>query len=108
MYEDAQNAYEELFRLIEEEESCAVEAAHHSAALKRIAVRRGFIQAREKALMSSMKESVRAKEIVRPAQGSLSTPAINITTNVNTAPTNAPTYNQMGDGGQYVAEQMYL
>ena len=83
MYDDPKNVYEELLRLIEEEEKCAVEAAHHSAALKRIAVRRSFIQAREKALMASMKESVRAKEIVRPAQGSLSTPAINITINVN-------------------------
>ena len=108
MFDDAKNAYEELLRLIEEEEACAVESAHLSAMLKRNDARRSLIQSQQKAALASMKKSVRAKEIGQLAQGSLSTPAINITTNVNTAPTNAPTYNQMGDGGQYIAEKMFL
>lgn len=108
MYDDARHEYEELLQLIGEEEACAVEAAHLSAALKRNDARRTFIQAQEKALLASFKKTAKTREIVQPPQGNLPTPAINITTNVNTAPTNAPTFNQMGDGGQYVAEKMYL
>lgn len=107
MNDDARKIYEEQLRLIAEDEACAVEAAHLSAALKRNAAHRKYIHEKERILLASSKKSGKATEIVQPAAGSLSAPAINITTNVNTNAGNAPTYNQMGDGGQYVAEQMY-
>ena len=50
MDDEARVVYEEQIRLIEEDEACAVEAAHLRAALKRNAARRRYIHAREKAL----------------------------------------------------------
>lgn len=104
MNDDARKIYEEQLRLIAEDEACAVEAAHLSAALKRNAAHRRFIHEKERILLASSKESGKAIEM-QPAAGSLP-PAINITNNVHTN-AGTPTYNQMGDGGQYVAEQMY-
>ena len=54
MNEEARYVYEEQLRLIEEDEACAVEAAHLSAALKRIDARRKYIHAQEKALLATM------------------------------------------------------
>jgi len=106
MNEEARNVYEEQLRLIEEEEVCAVEAAHLSAALKRNAARRRYIHAQEKNLLASSRKSSGTKDIVTDSH---ETPIVHITNNVTTTTStaNAPTYNQNGDGGQYVAEQMY-
>ena len=57
MNEEARNVYEEQLRLIEEEEVCAVEAAHLSAALKRNAACRRYIHAQEKNLLASSRKS---------------------------------------------------
>ncbi len=105
MNEEARNVYEEQLRLIEEEEACAVEAAHLSAALKRIAAHRRYIREQEKNLLASSKKSSRTKDIVTDSH---ETPVIQINNTVTTSTANVPTYNQNGDGGQYVAEQMYL
>jgi len=106
MNDDARNTYEEQLRLIEEEEACAVEAAHLSAALKRNTARRRYIHAQEKNLLASSRKPSKVKNI---ATDSHETPIVHITNNVNTTTStaNAPTYNQNGDGGQYVAEQIY-
>lgn len=105
MNEEARNVYEEQLRLIEEEETCAVEAAHLSAALKRNAARRRYIHAQEKNLLASSRKSSGTKDIVTDSH---ETPVIQINNTVTTSTANVPTYNQNGDGGQYVAEQMYL
>ena len=106
MNDDARIIYEEQLRLIDEDEVCAVEAAHLSAALKRNAARRRYIHAQEKNLLASSRKSSGTKDIVTDSH---ETPIVHITNNVTTTTStaNAPTYNQNGDGGQYVAEQMY-
>ena len=107
MNEEARYVYEEQLRLIEEDEVCAVEAAHTSAALKRIAARRRYIHAQEKNLLASSRKLSKEKNIVTDSH---ETPIVHITNNVTTTTStaNAPTYNQNGDGGQYIAEQMLL
>lgn len=107
MNEEARYVYEEQLRLIEEDEACAVEAAHLSAALKRIDARRKYIHAQEKALLAASRKSSKAKDMVTDSH---ETPVIQINNNLtaNTSTANAPTYNQHGDGGQCVAENMYL
>ena len=107
MYEDAQNAYEELLRLIEEEEACAVESAHLSAAQKRNDARRTFILAKEKALHSSMKELCRGSKKPASFPNNHTTPTIQINNNLGTNTNTVPTFNQHGNGGQFVAEKMY-
>ena len=107
MYDEALKAYEEQLRLIEEEEACAVEAAHLSAALKRNDLRRSLIQAQEKALMAAMKDSCRGSRKQPSHPDSHETPVIQINNNVTANTSTVPTFNQMGDGGQYIAEQMY-
>ena len=104
MNEEARNVYEEQLRLIEEEEVCAVEAAHLSAALKRNAARRRYIRSQKKHLLASLKRSEKAL-----AADASKTSVTNITMNVNANATadNAPTYNQHGDGGQYVADNIF-
>lgn len=106
MNDDARIIYEEQLRLIDEDEVCAVEAAHLSAALKRNAARRTYIHEQEKNLLASSKKSSKTKNILTDSH---ETPIVHITNNVTTTTStaNAPTYNQNGDGGQYVAEQMY-
>ena len=110
MYDDAKNVYEERLRLIEEDEACAVKAAHLSAALKRIAAQRWYIHEQEKELLASSQQSDKMKRTVQPQSGNHETPSIHITNNLTTSAnaSNAPTYNQHGDGGQYVAEQMFM
>lgn len=104
MNEEARYVYEERLRLIEEDEKCAVEAAHLSAALKRNDARRWFIREQEKNLLASLKRSEKAL-----AADASKTSVTNITMNVNANATadNAPTYNQHGDGGQYVADNIF-
>lgn len=108
MNDEAKNAYEELIRLIEEEEACAVEAAHLSAALKRKDVRRSFIQAREKALMAAMKDSCRGDRKQQSHPDKHETHTIQINNTMSTNATTVPTFNQLGDGGQFVSEKMFL
>ena len=110
MDEDARNVFEEQLRLIEEDEACEVEAAHLKAALKRNAAHRRYIHAREKVLLSSSKYSCKAGDAtIQSKSENQQAPEINIY-NIqqgNSSSTNSPTYNQNGDGGQYVAEYMY-
>lgn len=98
--------YEEQLRLIAEDEACAVEAAHLSAALKRNDALRRYIREQEKNLLASSRKSSRAKDIVADNH---MTPVVQINNNVTTTSTtaNAPTYNQHGDGGQYVADNIF-
>ena len=103
MNDEARYVYEEQLRLIGEEEVCAVEAAHLSAALRRIDAHRRYIREQERNLLAFSRESGKAKDI----SNSHETPIVHITNNVITSTANAPTYNQNGDGGQYIAEHMY-
>jgi hypothetical protein len=109
MEEEARNVYEKQLRLIEEDEACEVEAAHLKAALKRNVALRRYIHAKEKSLLSSSKKSYKADDAVQSKSENIKAPDITIY-NIqqgNTNSTNSPTYNQNGDGGQYVAERMY-
>lgn len=98
--------YEEQLRLIAEDEKCAVEAAHLSAELMRIDARRRYIRSQQKNLLASSRKSSKAKDIVPHSH---ETPIVQITNNVTatTSTANAPTYNQHGDGGQYVADNIF-
>ena len=110
MNDDARSVYEQHLRLIEEEEACAVEAAHHNAALKRIDAHRRYIHAQEKALLSAYKKSSKTGgAIQKKAENPQSSLQIIISqqNNATSTSTNSPTYNQHGDGGQYVADHMY-
>ena len=102
MSDEARYVYEEQLRLIAEDEKCAVEAAHLSAALMRIDARRRYIRSQKKHLLASLKRS----DIVADNH---MTPVVQINNNVTTTSTtaNAPTYNQHGDGGQYVADNIF-
>ncbi|MBQ6226536.1 MAG: hypothetical protein IJJ73_09585 [Bacteroidaceae bacterium] len=106
MSDEARYVYEEQLRLIAEDEACAVEAAHLSAALKRNDALRRYIREQEKNLLASSRKSSRAKDIVADNH---MTPVVQINNNVTTTSTtaNAPTYNQHGDGGQYVADNIF-
>ena len=106
MNDEARRVYEERLRLIGEDEACAVKAAHLSADLKRIEAYRQYIHEQEKNLLASSRQSERAKEIVADTS---KTPVVQINNHVTatTSAANAPTYNQHGDGGQYVAENMF-
>jgi len=106
MSDEARYVYEEQLRLIAEDEKCAVEAAHLSAALKRNDALRRYIREQEKNLLASSRKSSRAKDIVADNH---MTPVVQINNNVTTTSTtaNAPTYNQHGDGGQYVADNIF-
>lgn len=108
MDDDARSVYEQHLRLIEEEEACAVEAAHHNAALKRNAARRRYIQVQEKALLSAYKKLGKTGGAIqqKPENPQALVQIIN-TQQANSTFTQSPTYNQHGDGGQYVAERMY-
>ena len=110
MEEDARNMYEKQLRLIEEDEACEVEAAHLKAALRRNAAHRRYIHAREKSLLSSSKCACKADDATMQSKPkNHQAPDITIV-NIqqgNSNSTNSPTYNQNGDGGQYVAERMY-
>ena len=107
--DDARSVYEEHIRLIEEDEACAVEAAHLNAALKRNAAHRKYIHAQEKALLSAYKKLSKAGGVIQPETESNTKITINInnTQQTDATFTNSPTYNQHGDGGQYVADHMY-
>ncbi len=109
MDDEARIVYEKQLRLIEEDEACAVEAAHLHAALKRNAARRRYIQSQEKTLLSSSKRSNKADDAMPSAASNRQAPLIQIvnTPQANSTSTNSPTFNQLGDGGQYVAEHMY-
>jgi len=104
MNDEAKYVYEEELRLIAEDEKCAVEAAHFSAELMRIDARRRYIRSQKKHLLASLKRSEKAL-----AADASKTSVTNITMNVNANATadNAPTYNQHGDGGQYVADNIF-
>ena len=106
MNDEAKYVYEEELRLIAEDEKCAVEAAHFSAELKRNDALRRYIREQEKNLLASSRKSSRAKDIVADNH---MTPVVQINNNVTTTSTtaNAPTYNQHGDGGQYVADNIF-
>ncbi|MBP5393217.1 MAG: hypothetical protein J6Y59_05325 [Bacteroidaceae bacterium] len=106
MSDEARYVYEEQLRLIAEDEKCAVEAAHLSAALKRNDALRRYIREQEKNLLASSRKSSRAKDIVADNH---MTPVVQINNNVTTTTStaNAPTYNQHGDGGQYVADNIF-
>lgn len=106
MSDEARYVYEEQLRLIAEDEKCAVEAAHLSAELMRIDARRRYIRSQQKNLLASSRKSSRAKDIVADNR---MTPVVQINNNVTTTSTtaNAPTYNQHGDGGQYVADNIF-
>ena len=106
MSDEARYVYEEQLRLIAEDEKCAVEAAHLSAALKRNDALRRYIREQEKNLLASSRKSSRAKDIVADNH---MTPVVQINNNVTTTSTtaNAPTSNQHGDGGQYVADNIF-
>ena len=109
MDDEARVVYEEQIRLIEEDEACAVEAAHLHAALKRNAARRRYIHAREKALQSSSKRLYGPSDAMQSAASNRQAPLIQIvnSSQSNSTSTNSPTFNQNGEGGQYVAEHMY-
>lgn len=110
MDDDARSVYEQHLRLIEEEEACAVEAAHLNAALKRIDAHRRYLQVQEKALLSAYKKLSKTDGVIQkkaenpPALVQIFNTQQN---NATSTSTNSPTYNQHGDGGQYVAERMY-
>lgn len=109
MDDEARIVYEQQLRLIEEDEACAVKAAHLHAELKRNAAHRRYIQAQEKALQSSSKRLYRASNAIPSAASSPPAPLIQIVnaSQANSTSTNSPSFNQLGDGGQYVAEHMY-
>lgn len=110
MDDDARSVYEQHLRLIEEEEACAVEAAHLNAALKRNAARRRYIQVQEKALLSAYKKLSKTDGVIQKKAENPQAPIqilISQQNNATSTSTNSPTYNQHGDGGQYVADHMY-
>ena len=110
MDDDARSVYEQHLRLIEEEEACAVEAAHLNAALKRNSARRRYIQVQEKALLSAYKKLSKTDGVIQKKAENPQAPIqilISQQNNATSTSTNSPTYNQHGDGGQYVADHMY-
>ncbi len=92
--DDARSVYEKHIRLIEEDEACAVEAAHLNAALKRNAAHRKYLHAQEKALLSAYKKSSKADGVIQPEKESQTKINININNNqqTNATFTNSPTY----------------
>ena len=110
MDDEARIVYEKQLRLIEEDEACAVEAAHLHAALKRNAARRRYIQVQEKALLSAYKKLSKTDGVIQKKAENPQAPIqilISQQNNATSTSTNSPTYNQHGDGGQYVADHMY-
>ena len=111
MDDEARIVYEKQLRLIEEDEACAVEAAHHNAALKRNAARRRYIQVQEKALLSAYKKLSKTDGVIQKKAENPQAPIqilISQQNNATSTSTNSPTYNQHGDGGQYVADHMVI
>lgn len=109
MDDEARIVYEQQLRLIEEDEACAVKAAHLHAELKRNAAHRRYIQAQEKALLSSSKRLHGTSDAMPSAASNRQAPFIQIVnaSQANSTSTNSPSFNQLGDGGQYVVEHMY-
>lgn len=105
MKNDAYDEYQEMLCLIDMEEQCDIRAARLSASLKREKAEKDYIHAQMKNLKSSTRTTVRRK--VSDVSDAVTPTVQQNNINVMFSNTTAPNFNQNGDGGQYVADNIY-